>query len=74
MQFLWTNTDDSGPGSLRNAIDYVNTNDNPLEIDRIEFNIPGDETHTIQPLSPLPELIEPVIIDGYSQPGASSEY
>jgi CSLREA domain-containing protein len=37
----------------------------------IRFDITGPGPHTIQPLSPLPGLLDvPVFIDGYSQPGA----
>ncbi len=61
------NTDDSGPGSLRNAILYANSN---TGADSILFNIPGEGPHTIQPGSLLPSINEPLIIDGYTQPGA----
>jgi len=37
----------------------------------IHFNIPGTGVHTIQPLSELPAITNIVVIDGYSQPGAS---
>src|SRR5262245_32965013 len=64
-----TNTDDSGAGSLRQAILSANlSGDVP---DRIIFRIPGDGPHTISPLTPLPELTDRVVIDGYSQPGAT---
>ena len=62
-----TNTNDSGPGSLRNAISYANATPG---LDTITFSIPGSGVHTIQPLSALPEITDPVIIDGYTQPGA----
>ena len=39
--------------------------------DNIHFNIPGTGPHTIQPASPLPEITDPVVIDGYTQPGAA---
>jgi hypothetical protein len=39
--------------------------------DTIAFNIPGTGVHTIQPATVLPEITDPVIIDGYTQPGAS---
>ncbi|MGD0205284.1 MAG: LamG-like jellyroll fold domain-containing protein [Dehalococcoidia bacterium] len=39
--------------------------------DTIEFNIPGTGPHTIQPASALPDITDPVTIDGYTQPGAS---
>jgi YVTN family beta-propeller protein len=65
---LVTNTDDSGPGSLRQAIIDANTN---IGNDVIGFNIPGTGgTHTIQPLSALPVITDPVIIDGFTQLGA----
>ncbi len=37
----------------------------------IAFNIPGAGPHTIMPTSPLPATIQPVIIDGATQPGAN---
>ena len=66
--FTVINTNDSGPGSLRQAILDANAN---AGADTIDFNIPGPGPHTIQPLSALPNITDPVIIDGYTQPGAS---
>jgi hypothetical protein len=66
--FTVTTTADSGPGSLRQAI--LDANPNP-GTDTITFNIPGAGPYTIQPLSPLPDITDPVVIDGYTQPGAS---
>ncbi len=63
-----TNTNDSGAGSLRQAILDANAS---AGTDTIEFNIPGAGPHTIQPTSALPTITDPVIIDGYTQPGAS---
>lgn len=64
-----TNTNNSGPGSLRAAFFKVN---NPaLAWDAIAFNIPGAGNHVITPLTNLPPLTAPVVIDGYSQPGSS---
>lgn len=40
--------------------------------DTINFNIPLAGVHTIQPTSALPPTTNPVIINGYSQPGASA--
>ncbi|MBX3010787.1 MAG: Ig-like domain repeat protein [Caldilineaceae bacterium] len=37
----------------------------------IHFNIPGSGPHTIQPATPLPGIIVPVVIDGTTQPGSS---
>jgi hypothetical protein len=62
------NTNDSGLGSFREAIDCANTTPG---LDTIDFNIPGAGPHTIQPLSQLPTINDPVTIDGYTQPGAS---
>jgi len=61
-----TNTADSGPGSLRQAIINANTHEG---VTAISFNIPGAGLHTIAPLSPLPAIVVPVFIDGTSQPG-----
>ena len=61
-----TTTADSGSGSLRDAIDFANTNAGP---DTISFDIAGSGTHTISPLSALPDITSPVTIDGTSQPG-----
>ena len=61
-----TNTNDSGPGSLRGAIQYANT---LTGLQTITFNIPGLGVQTIRPLTPLPTITTPVTIDGTSQPG-----
>jgi Ca2+-binding RTX toxin-like protein len=61
-----TNTNDSGPGSLRQAILIANDSAGP---DEIEFNIAGEGPHTIYLLSKLPTVTDPVLIDGWSQPG-----
>jgi hypothetical protein len=66
--FTVTNTNDSGAGSLRQAILDANFTDGASVID---FNISGTGVHTIKPASALPTITEPVTIDGYSQPGAS---
>ncbi|MBK8946637.1 MAG: right-handed parallel beta-helix repeat-containing protein [Ignavibacteriae bacterium] len=63
-----TNKNDSGHGSLRQAI--INAN-NTAGSDTIIFKIPGNGVHTIQPFSELPEITDPVLIDGFSQPGSS---
>jgi hypothetical protein len=39
--------------------------------DAITFNIPGAGVQTITPSSPLPTIVKPVGINGYSQPGSS---
>jgi hypothetical protein len=75
--FLVTNTSDSGPGSLRQAILGVDSYAGPGAV--IDFNIPTTDpgynsttgAFTIQPLSALPTVTDAVLLDGYSQPGAS---
>src|SRR6185437_6651790 len=52
--FTVTNTNDDGPGSLRNAI--VNANLNSSFANVINFNIPGSGVKTITLLSPLPTI------------------
>ena len=69
-QFMVTNTNDGGPGSLRQAL--LNANATPGR-DVIRFNLPGSGPHTIQPLSALPFITDPVVIDGTSQPGFSGK-
>jgi len=67
--FTVTNTNDNGLGSLRQAI--TDANNNP-GLDTIDFNIPEAGPHTIQPLSELPNISDSVVIDGFTQPGASA--
>jgi len=66
--FTVTNTNDAGPGSLRQAI--LDANANP-GLDTIAFAIPGAGVHTITPATSLDSVTSPVLIDGYTQPGAS---
>lgn len=65
-----TNTNDSGPGSLRQAILDANLQPDFGKI--IEFAIPGDGPHKIVPLTRLPALTSPAFIDGLSQSGAQA--
>ncbi len=67
--FTVININDSGTGSLRQAITDANNN---AGLDTIAFSIPGSGVHTITPLSPLPVISDSVVIDGYTQPGASA--
>ena len=60
------NTNDSGPGSLRRAINDANFY---AGADAIHFNIPGSGAHSIHALSDLPEITDPVTIDGTTQAG-----
>lgn len=69
--FVVTNTNDSGAGSLRQAILDANANGIGV-VDTISFNIPGGGVKTIKPASPLPVITTPTTIDGYTQPGASA--
>ena len=64
--FLVSTTADSGPGSLRQAI--LDSNAATGSTERIDFDIPGTGVQTIAPLSPLPTITSPVLIDGTSQP------
>ena len=63
-----TNTNDSGAGSLRDAINCSNQMSGP---NTITFNIPGSGVHVIQPFFDLPFIDTTVTIDGYSQPGSA---
>ncbi len=65
-----TITDDSGAGSLRQAITDANAN---AGADTIAFNIAGAGVHTITPLTALPDITDAVTIDGSTQPGASCD-
>jgi Calx-beta domain-containing protein len=65
--FIVTNTDDSGAGSLRQAITDANANPG---LDTISFNI-GSGPQTITPLQRLPTITDAVVIDGTTQPGFS---
>jgi CSLREA domain-containing protein len=62
---------DAAPGNLctlRAAIEEANASSG---LDVIAFNIPGSGVHTIQPSRALPAIRDQVIIEGYSQSGAS---
>ncbi len=77
-----TNTSDSGPGSLRQAILDANASTAPGVIN-IEFGIPAStapelnvpvpgfspttQEWTITPATPLPAITRPVYMDGFSQ-------
>src|SRR5712691_9627068 len=67
--FVVTNTNNSGAGSLRQAILDANS---LAGTDTISFNITGGGVHTINLTSALPTITEAVVIDGYTQPGASA--
>jgi uncharacterized repeat protein (TIGR01451 family) len=68
-----------GAVTLREAITAANTNADPSGdttpgdsgLDTIAFNIPGTGVRTIHLTSALPTITEPVVIDGYTQPGSA---
>ena len=71
--FTVTNTNDSGAGSLRQAITDANAAAGP---DTIAFNVSGagcdgSGVCTITTASVFPTISSPVVIDGYTQPGSS---
>ena len=63
--FTVTNTNDSGAGSLRDALTRSN---NTAGVDTIAFNI-GAASKVIRPASPLPEMWDPGVLDATTQPG-----
>lgn len=71
---LVTNTRDSGPGSLREALNYANYHPGP---DTIRFRIPaadpGCDTMGVCTIHPTDSFVlsdSGTVIDGYTQPGA----
>jgi trimeric autotransporter adhesin len=66
---LVTNTLDSGPGSLRDAINVANSLAPPAKV--ITFNIPGPCPAVIGLTSLLPTINGRMIIDGHTQPGST---
>ncbi len=67
--FTVTNTNDTGPGSFRQALLDANA---AAGLDTIVFNIPGAGVHTITtPATDLPNITSPVLIDGYTQLGSA---
>lgn len=65
--YLVTNTNDSGIGSLRQAL--INANNNP-GADSINFQISGTNW-VITLLTSLPSINDSLSINGFSQPGSS---
>lgn len=66
--FSVINTNDDGPGSLRQAIlDSNSTSGSGLNT--INFSIAGPSPHVITLLTLLPSITKPVVIDGTSQDG-----
>lgn len=66
VSYVVTNTNDSGPGSLRQVMLDANAN---AGADNIRFQIPGTGPYTINLTSALPVVTSPVVIDGTTQPG-----
>lgn len=64
--FVVNTTADSGAGSLRQAILDANANKG---LDTVSFQIAGTGVQTITPLTPLPAITDPLVIDGSTQPG-----
>lgn len=62
------NINDSGPGSLRQAITDANGS---VGIDSIVLSIPGTSPHVITPLTALPALSDSVVLDATTQLGYS---
>ena len=52
--------------TLREAIAASN---DATGIDTISFDIPGTGPHTIAPMSALPTITDPAVVDGTTQPG-----
>ena len=65
-EFSVTSTGDSGAGTLRQAVLNANATPGP---DLITFNFSGGAPFTITPLTGLPNITDPVTINGASQPG-----
>lgn len=65
--FTVINTNNAGPGSLRQAILDANAT---VERDRVRFDIPGNGSLVINVQSPLPTITNSIEIDGYTQPGS----
>src|SRR4051812_13641582 len=64
--FTVTTGANDGPGSFRQAILDSNGTPGP---DTIAFNIGAGGVQTIRPTAPLPNVTDPVVIDGTTQPG-----
>ena len=78
VTFSVTNTNDSGAGSLRDAINQAN---GTVALDTINFNIPSSDPNCVAvpghgtvctiSLSTQVDIVFPVVINGYTQPGTS---
>lgn len=63
---------ENGDCTLRAALEEANATENSGGPDRIEFDIPGSASsgspHRIEPGSALPNVTDPVVIDGTTEP------
>ena len=66
-ELVVTHAGDSGTGSLRQAI--LDANSLP-DFNSIRFAIPGEFGAILIPQSPYPDIVTPMRIDGFTQPGA----
>ena len=66
QNFVVTNVNNHGPGSLRDAILNANATTGK---DIVTFNIPGSGVKVIDLLVALPEITDAIVIDGTTQPG-----
>ncbi|MEL6250875.1 MAG: hypothetical protein AAFR87_02590 [Bacteroidota bacterium] len=64
--YVVTNTNDNGPGSLRESIIQANTN---IGADTIQFNIGGPGVNTITLTGTVMQVQDTLFIDGSSEPG-----
>ncbi|MBX3692299.1 right-handed parallel beta-helix repeat-containing protein [Dokdonella sp.] len=67
VELVVTNSNDSGAGSLRQAITSANLS---TDFNTIRFAIPGNFGAILIPQSPYPDIVTPMRIDGFTQPGA----
>jgi len=67
--FTVTSAADSGPGSLRDALNSAAAN-GIAEKDYITFNLPANGNKVITVLTELPELTSNLVVDATTQPGA----
>src|SRR5205085_12124470 len=70
--FTVTTTNDTGAGSLRAAIASANGTGGGTNLIQFAVTNPPAGVRTITPATALPAITRPVIIDGYTQPGSSS--
>src|SRR5688572_13672951 len=62
LTFTVTNVNNTGPGSIRQAITLANQNlNNPGEADTIKIDIAAAD-RTVELLSPLPSITDPVVL------------